>query len=178
MTFPRGPLSQYFEVTEPPSPMVSVVLRDKLLAATRWLVTHHFANTVFARGLLDLTFVWKVPTHTIFSRRDQGRAPYLLADLAEDLRKGTLSRETIDDRTEREILSLVDTIPILPDSPPPVVIEDSSARHYLILEGNKRFAAAAFVDSGTALPKLEAYVGRSRLSWRQLLSLHSMEPAA
>ena len=104
--------------------------------------------------------------------------PYLLADLVKDLREGTVSRLTIDETTENAIRSLARDVSAIPVSPLPVIIEASSAQHYLILEGNKRFGAIALADSSSQSLTLDAYIGRSTLSWAELLANYRMRSAA
>lgn len=178
MAFLLGTLSQYFQPSEEARTVAGVDLQRELGKATRDLVRGYFSNTAFARGFLDLTFVRHVPSHTIFSRRDRGRVPYLLADLANDLRSGSVSRLTINEATETVIRSLVRTAVSMPVTPPVVIVEDSSAQHYLILEGNKRLTAVLLADSTATPARLEAYVGHSALDWSQMCRLHSMEPPA
>ncbi len=177
MAFPSGVLSQYFQPRAKARKVISAALQGELGKATRGLILGYFPNTVFARGSLDLAFVRHVPSHTIFSRRDCGCVPYLLADLVRDLRSGRVSRLTIDEVTETAIRSLVGSAVSMPAKPPFVVVEDSSAQHYLILEGNKRLTAVLLAHA-TPPPRLDAYVGHSTLDWSQMCHLHSMEPPA
>jgi len=102
--------------------------------------------------------------------------PYLLTDLGADLRTGSIDHLTIDQKTEDAIEALAVDLPNLPAQPEPVIVEDSSGQHYLILEGNKRASAVAFVTAA-ALPRAcDAYVGRSALTWAQLLAAFRMNP--
>lgn len=178
MTFPSGALSQHFQANESPAKADSSALRTELVVATRHLVEPCLANTEFCRGVLSASFVRSVPTHTIFSRRDRGNVPYLLADLVKDLREGTVSRLTIDETTENAIRSLARDVSAIPVSPLPVIIEASSAQNYLILEGNKRFGAIALADSNSQSLRLDAYIGRSTLRWPELLANYGMRSAA
>jgi hypothetical protein len=114
---------------------------------------------------------------SIFSRRSLGNVPYLLTELGGDLRGGTVDRATIDQPTEDAIRVLANDLRNLPVLPLPVIVEDSSGQHYLILEGNKRFSAVALADSASLPPPCEALVGQTLLAWSQMLAAFSMVPA-
>lgn len=115
-----------------------------------------------------------LPIHTIFSRRDRNNIPYLISDLAADLRQGSMSRSSIDEQTEGVIRALSQNLNGLPLTPLPVLVEDVSAQHYLVLEGNKRFCALALGAPYTSPRPLEAIVGCSRLTWTDMLRQFGM----
>ena len=177
MSFPGGPLSGYFQATETESLIVDEVLCDELLRGTRGLIAPYLKNTVFARGAVDLAFVRDVSTYTIFSRVDRGATPYRLSELASDLDNGIASELTIDAPTRSAIHSLLRVAERMPPRPMVVIVEDTSGSRYLILEGNKRCAAAALARD-VLLPTLPAYVGHSQLNWEDILKNHGMIAAA
>jgi hypothetical protein len=144
--------------------------------ATRQLIAPFLGNTLFCRGALVFSFVRSVPIHTIFSRRDRGNVPYLLTELGSDLRAGKVDRQTIDQQTEGAIRSLAGVLANLPPLPLPVIVEDVSAQHYLILEGNRRFSAVAFVDPAALPAPCQALIGRSPTTWPQMLANFKMVP--
>jgi hypothetical protein len=169
-------LAGHFHTNDVPAP-ISPHQQHGLFADTRGLIFPFLGNTVFCRGVLAFSFVRAVPAFTIFSRRSLGNVPYLLTDLGGDLRAGTVDRATINQLTEDTIRALAADLGNLPALPLPVIVEDSSEQHYLILEGNKRFSAVALADSASLPPPCEALVGRTSLVWPQMLALFSMVPA-
>ncbi len=151
------------------------VLRKELLQASRNLIRPFLDNTHFQRGWLSLPFLYDVPAYTIFSRREKGDVPYLLLDLVSDISSDAVSRLTIDERTESVIRSLANSIAGLPSTPFPVIVEDCAREHCLILEGNKRLTAAALADRDLSGWVLEAYIGRTSMSWQKMLAIFGMK---
>lgn len=175
---PAGPLTQYFTATEFLGAINDLQLRRGLVTATRHLICPFLNDTLFTKGLLDIRSLQDLPIHTIFNRRDRNNIPYLLSDLAGDLRRGSVSRLTIDARTEEAIKALAENLNDLPLTPPPVLIEDASAQHYLVLEGNKRFCALALGAPRARQRAFEALVGCSSLTWSAILAQFGMTSAA
>jgi hypothetical protein len=85
---------------------------------------------------------------------------------------------TIDRKTEDTIRALADDLSNLPTLPLLVILEDNSGRNYLILEGNKRLSAVALADPAIAPPPCKALVGRTPLTWLQMLAFFNMVPAS
>lgn len=176
MAFPNGPLAEYFQTNDDPAPISQRQQRD-LFVDTRGLIGPFLGNTDFCQGLLAVAFLQAVPAFTIFSRRNFGNGPYLVSELGSDLRAGTVDRTTIDQATEDTIRAVAAHLKALPPLPLPIIVEDSSGQQYLVLEGNKRFAAAALANSSSRLPPCKALVGRTYLSWPQMLAFFGMVPA-
>lgn len=152
-------------------------MRNRLNDETRGLVTPFWDNTVFEQGLLDFRFVRDVDVHTIFSRHERGRSPYLLQEEANDLHNQSVDLQTINDETERNIRELAGLIGELPVNPRPVIVEDGTATHDLILEGNKRTTAVAYADSQCPT-SMRALIGHSSLTWRDMLARFGLNPSA
>ncbi len=178
MGFPSGRLARYFQPSEAPALVCDSARQAELVLSTNCLVVPCLDNTEFCRGRLDLSCLGALPLFTILARRNRGKMPYLLADLVTDLRAGALDRATIDEQTEIAIRSLADDVGRVAAVPAPVIVEDSSGNHYLILDGNKRLSALALADSRRLPDAVEACVGRSVLTWGELLAHYNMNPAA
>jgi hypothetical protein len=176
MRFPSGPLAGYFQTNEAPAP-IPLHLRQRLFNDTRRLIYPFFSNTAFCRGMLDFRFIRAVPTLTIISRRNLGNMPYLLTDLGNDLRAGTVDRHTVNQPTEDAIRALAADPAHFPALPLPVIVEDNSGRYYLILEGNKRFSAVALADPVVLPQPVEALVGHAACTWPEMLAFFNMTPA-
>lgn len=177
MAFPTGLLAGHFRTSATPALVPAHLLPD-LLLSTRHLIGPFLGNTAFCHGTLAFSFVKAVPVFTLFSRRNLGNVPYLLTELGSDLRAGSVDRATIDQPTEDTIRALAADLGKLPSQPLPVIVEDDSGQHYLVLEGNKRFSAVA-LDDPAALPSpCEALVGRTPWTWPQMLALFGMVPVS
>jgi hypothetical protein len=176
MSFPSGPLAAHFRSAE--SPALFTGPQPRLIIDTRGLIAPLLDNTVFCCGDLAFSFLKDVTVHLIAPRRDRANVPYLLSELANDLRGGTVSRQAIGPRTEAAIRGLAEDVLRLPLHPLPVVVEDRSGEHYLVLEGAKRFAAVALADPTILPPPCEALVGSSSLTWPEMLRLFGMVPPA
>jgi len=178
MALPIGSIVNYFQVLERPSGTSDLSLPLELLQSTRRLVSPFLTNTEFFRGRLNMSVVYEVPLHTIFARREKGNVPYLLSDIASDLKNGAVSRLTIDIETERNIRSLASLKECIPLTPLPVIVEDCVGNHCLILEGNKRFTAFCLTERTATIATLNAYVGRTSMSWSNMLAQFKMNEAA
>lgn len=172
MALSASRIANYFQVLERISGTVDSSLSLELLQTTNCLVVPFLPNTEFFRGRLDVSVVYEVPLHTIFARREQGKVPYLLSDLASDLKDGAVSRLTIDTETEEKIRSLarVSLTGSFPLTPLPVIVEDCEGKHCLILDGNRRFTALCLTDRAATIVSLEAYVGHTIMSWSTMLA--------
>ena len=178
MALPIGSILNYFQVLERTSGTSDPSLRLELLQSTRRLVSPFLNNTEFFRGRLNMSVINEVPLHTIFARREEGNVPYLLSDIASDLKNGTVSRLTINIETEKSIRSLASLKESFPLTPLPVIIEDCEGIHCLILEGNKRFTAFCLTDRAATIATLDAYVGHTSMNWPSMLAQFNMNEAA
>jgi hypothetical protein len=174
MSFPRGPLATHFHTGR--SPVLLTGPQPRLIIDTKGLIAPFLDNTVFCIGDLGFSFLKDVPVHLITSRRDRGNVPYLVTDLATDLRAGTVSRRAIDAGTEAAIRTFAQDVLRLPLYPLPVIVEDRSGGHYLVLDGTKRLSAVALADPAALPPPCEALAGTSRLGWPEMLGLFGMAP--
>jgi hypothetical protein len=176
MAFPSGPLAGHFLASEVPA-LIPAHRQQGLFNVTRGLIYRFLGNTVFSRGVLTFSFVPTVLVFTIFSRRSLGNVPYLLTELGKNLRTDAVDRAKIDQSTENTIRALAADLTNLPAVPLPVIVEDCTGQNYLILEGNKRLSAVALADPAFPPPPREALVGRTSLSWPQMLAFFNMVPA-
>ncbi len=178
MALPTSCIANYFQVLERISSADSSVSLE-LIQSTRSLVCPFLPNTEFFRGRLDLSIAYEVPLHTIFARREQGNVPYLLSDLASDLKDGAVSRLTINTETEEKIRSLARAILTdgFPLTPLPVIVEDCEGKHRLILESNGRFTALWLTDRAASNTTVEAYVGHTTMRWSRMLAQCNMNEA-
>jgi hypothetical protein len=178
MALPTGRIANYFQLSRRVSRALDWSLALELLRTTRHLIQPFLTNTEFLLGRLDVSVLHEVPLHTIFARRERGNVPYLLSDLASDLRDGTVSRLAIDTKTEEDIRSLASLTDSFPLTPLPVIVEDCTGKHCLILEGNKRFTALCLTDCAASIATLEIYVGHTTMTWSNMLAQFNMKEAA
>ncbi|MDQ3582623.1 MAG: hypothetical protein M3495_13910 [Pseudomonadota bacterium] len=174
--FPKGELSRFFRETEYVNVTQDSRLWEELIDGTRNLIYPIIACTELRIGILRMDVINSLPLHTIFARRDRNDTPYSLTDLANDLEFRMVSRLTIDEPTEKTIRSLAATLPF-PRLPRPMLVEDSAAKHYLLLDGNKRFAATAISARDKMPHAIEVFVGRCTGTWSEILSCFGMKDA-
>lgn len=144
-----------------------------LCRTTRGLIEPFVEESHFSIGLLDVSISKHPKLHTIFSKYNQGKVPYLAQDLAKDITNCTLDRQTINLNTENTIKFFAENISKIPATPSVVLITDKLKSHFLFLEGNKRLSG--FALSGNNLnTKIETYFGKSHYSWSQILVFYGM----
>jgi ActR/RegA family two-component response regulator len=148
-----------------------------MLRDTRNLALFCVNHTVFARGYLNAAALQLTRFYTIFCRTDRQDTPYLLRELAHDLRMRAVERGTISEEIEQQIRSFAAHKECPPESPEPVIVEDGYGSCYLILDGNKRLTALALNDMLRRKERLRVWMGHSGLPWASLLSCYEMRPA-
>jgi CheY-like chemotaxis protein len=172
--FLTGPLAQHFVTMETPR-VLTERERDAMLQGTQFLALPCINNTAFACGQLHPAALLSARTYTSIRRADRHDSPYLLWELAHDLRRRIVSKNTISEELEQRIRALAGEI--LPERPEPVIVEDDSGSRYLILDGNKRLAALTLTDTLGRREHLHVWMGRSKLPWASLLSCYEMQPS-
>jgi CheY-like chemotaxis protein len=173
--FLTGALAPHFLTAETPR-ILTGHERDAMLHETRLLALPCINHTLFACGQVNAAALLSARTYTIFRRPEKQGSPYLLWELAHDVRRGAVSRNTISEAVEQRIRALAHEVP--QERPEPVILEDGSGSHYMILDGNTRLAALALNDSLRRKDRLHVWMGRSRFPWASLLSCYEMQPSA
>jgi CheY-like chemotaxis protein len=175
--FLSGALSRHFSPIDAPR-VLNRAERESMLRETSWLALPCINNTTFACGDLDPAALLAARTYTVFRREDRrGCPPYLLWELAHDLRCGTVDSRSINRDVELRIRSLA-SAPAFSEQPAPVIVESAPGTAYLILDGNKRLTALALTDTLDRRKALRVWMGHSALPWGSLLSCYEMQPCA
>ena len=154
-------------------------LAQYLVQITNGMFRCYLKNTYMYSVTIKPDFI-NIPTiHTIFSRRDKGYVPYLLSDLSSDLINNSFSRLVIDTDTEESILNISSNLRSIDfNTKNIVIIEDKDGENYLILEGNKRTVGMHIAQNDKVSPISKVFIGKTELSWEDMLALHQMKPNA
>lgn len=152
---------------------LTVIEACLLCRTTRRLVEPFVTNSTFSAGTLNVSISKYFPLYTIFAQRNQGNTPYLVQDLANNIKKANLDRQTINEETENTIRYFANNPTEVPNSPAFVIITDYQFCKYLILEGNKRLSGFALsnIEINT---KFETYFVQTTFQWEEILNFFNM----
>lgn len=169
-----GSLSKYIKTKKDIGLVKNDALIKEMVVSSNHLIYCYLNNTYFFECSIQPEFANMSNLYTIFSRRDSGCIPYLVSDLSGDLLNSSVSRQTINIETEKQILSMRATLESLfVNGTKSIIVECSESTNYLILEGNKRITALHMNQDEFTEP-INTHVGKTLLSWQSMLALHEM----
>lgn len=170
-----GKIKRYFEAEESIGMLPDSGLLIELLNSSRGLVYPYVCNTYYYKGSLRLSFLFEHDLHTIVNRRNHGKRPYKISELADDIKNHRLDRAEVNLETEENIIGIKETMSHLrSNNNLPIIIEDNIGKNYLVLDGNKRLTAFYLRGNNLEINKIGVYLAKTDLSWKQILINHEM----
>ena len=151
-----------------PAPVTDPGVLNELIHGTRQLAAPFLSNTDFWIGELDTSVLTDGYVFTVWRRDDKGGVPYSITELAEDLERGQVDRRSISQEVESAIWHFA-SVDCVPATPMPVVIEDCTGRHMLVLEGNRRLSGLV-LGRKASQRAIQVYAGHTWLPWWAMLS--------